>query len=130
MPKVTDQLFDDFVHFVTVHGYGDAYTRDPRESVPPDCGFVRFRSPGEDLFTSSGLMKFRTREEGVTACKAFVERRDTPMELQMNFPREAPLHFPSPTFAEAHAVAKSRWCRLKRAFGAWRHMREAKGHGH
>ena len=66
MLKVTDQLFDEFVHFVMQHRYGERYTRDPHQAVPPDCGFVRFRTPGGVLFTSAGLVKFRTREEGET----------------------------------------------------------------
>ena len=64
------QLFDALVVFVTQHGYGEVYARDPRQEVPADCGFVRFRTPGGVLFTSVGLVKFRTREDGVTACKA------------------------------------------------------------
>jgi len=64
MRKVTDQLFDELVHFVTQHGYGERYTRDPRQAVPSDCGFVRFRTPGGVLFTAAGLVKFHTREEG------------------------------------------------------------------
>ena len=63
MLKVTDQLFDEFVHFVTQHRSGERYTRDPHQAVPPDCGFVRFRTPGGMLFTSAGLVQFRTREE-------------------------------------------------------------------
>jgi len=65
MLKDTAQLFDALVHFVTQQGYGEVYTRDPRQEVPPDCGFVRFRTPGGVLFTSAGLVKFCTREEGV-----------------------------------------------------------------
>jgi hypothetical protein len=121
MLKVTDQLFDAFVHFVTQHDYGERYTRDPRQAVPPDCGFVRFRTPGGVLFTSAGLVKFRTREEGVTACQAFAARSATSMEVQMNFPRAAPHTFSSPTFAAAQAATQSRWQRWKRALGAWRH---------
>jgi hypothetical protein len=30
MLKDTVQLFDALVHFVTQHGYGEVYTRDPR----------------------------------------------------------------------------------------------------
>jgi len=111
MLKVTDQLFDEFVCFATQHGYGERYTRDPRQAVPPDCGFVRFRTPGGVLFASAGLVKFRTREEGVTACQTFAECSATPMEMQMNFPRAAPHTFSSPTFAEAQAVTQSRWRR-------------------
>ena len=121
MPKVKEQLFEDFVKFVAQHGYGEGYTRDPHQAVPPDCGFVRFRYPGAVLFTSAGIVKFHKQEEGVIACKTFVESSDEPIELQMNFPRESPQNFPSPTFAEAHEVAKSRWRRLKRSFGAWWH---------
>ena len=73
MLKDTAQLFDELVYFVTQHGYGEVYTRDPRQEVPADCGFVRFRTPGGVLFTSAGLVKFRTREDGVTACQAFAE---------------------------------------------------------
>jgi hypothetical protein len=82
---------------------------------------VRFRYPGAVLFTSAGIVKFHKQEEGFIACKTFVESSDEPIELQMNFPRESPQNFPSPTFAEAHEVAKSRWRRLKRSFGAWWH---------
>jgi len=121
MLKDAAQLFDELAHFVTQHGYGEVYTRDPRQEVPPDCGFVRFRTPGGVLFTSAGLVKFRTREEGVTACQAFAERCGTPMEVQMNFPRASPHTFASPTFAEAQAATQSRWHRWKRALGAWRH---------
>ena len=64
MLKDTAQLFDALVHFVRQHGYGEVYTRDPRQEVPADCGFVRFRTPGGVLFTSAGLVKFRTREDG------------------------------------------------------------------
>jgi hypothetical protein len=121
MAKVTDQLFDEFVHFVMQHGYGEGYTRDPRQAVPPDCGFVRFRTPGVVLFTAAGLVKFRTPEAGVTACQAFAARSATPMEVQMNFPRAAPHTFASSTFAEAHAATQSRWHRFKRILGARRH---------
>jgi hypothetical protein len=121
MPKVKEQLFEDFVKFVAQHGYGEGYTRDPHQAVPPDCGFVRFRYPGAVLFTSAGIVKFHKQEEGVIACKTFVESSNEPIELQMNFPRESPQNFPSPTFAEAHEVAKSRWRRLKRSFGTWWH---------
>ena len=120
MLKDTAQLFDELVHFVTQHGYGEVYTRDPRQEVPADCGFVRFRTPGGVLFTSAGLVKFRTRADGVTACQAFAEHCGTPMEVQMNFPRVSPCTFASPTFAEAQAATQSRWRRWKHAVGAWR----------
>ena len=120
MLKDTAQLFDELVHFVTQHGYGEVYTRDPRQEVPADCGFVRFRTPGGVLFTSAGLVKFRTREEGVTACKAFAEHSVTPIEVQMNFPRASPHTFASPTFAQAQEATQRRWHRWKRALGAWR----------
>ena len=119
MPQSKEQLFNDFVNFVTQHGWGVVYTRDPRQDVPSDCGFIRVRLPGEVMFTSIGTMKFRTREEGMTACQAFAEHSETPLEWQMNFPRTAPQTFSSPTFAEAHALAQSRWYRWKRALGAW-----------
>src|SRR4029434_5838063 len=90
MLKDTAQLFDELVDFVRQHGYGEVYTRDPRQEVPADCGFVRFRTPSGVLFTSAGLVKFRTREDGVTACKAFAARSATYMEVQINFPRAAP----------------------------------------
>ena len=67
MLKVTDQLFDEFVHFVMQHRSGERYTRDPHQAVPPDCGFVRFRTPGGVLFTSAGLVQFRTWEEQTTS---------------------------------------------------------------
>jgi hypothetical protein len=121
MLKITDQLFDEFVHFVMQHRSGERYTRDPHLVVPPDCGFVRFRTPGGVLFTAAGLVKFRTREEGVTACQAFAARSAAPMEVQMHFPRAAPHTFSSPTFAAAQAATQSRWRRWTRALGAWRH---------
>jgi len=37
----------------------------------------------------------------------------------MNFPSESSQTFASPTFANDHAVAQSRWLRWKRAVGAW-----------
>ena len=75
MPKSREQLFDDFVQFVTQHGYGAVYTRDSHQSVPPDCGFLRFRAPGGTIFTSAGTVKFRTREGGVTACNVLYHTR-------------------------------------------------------
>jgi len=119
MPKGKEQLFEDFVQFSAMQGYGNVYQRDPHQSVPRDCVFVRFRYPGGGLFTAAGIVKFHRREDGFTACKTFVERNDEPIELQMNFPSESPHNFPSPAFAEAHAVAKSRWRRFKRALGVW-----------
>ena len=121
MLTVTDQLFDEFVHFIMQHSSGERYTRDPHQAVPPDCGFVRFRTPGGVLFTSAGLVKFHTREEGVTACQTFAARSATPMEVHMHFPRAAPHTFASPTFAAAQAATQSRWHRWKCALGAWRH---------
>ena len=121
MPKVQEQLFEDFVHFAAKQGSGAVYQRDPNQSVPPGCVFVRFRSPGEGSFTSAGIVQFRQREEGFTACKTFVASRNKPMELQMNFPRELPQNFSSPTFAEAHQVAQRRWRRWPRALGSWGH---------
>jgi hypothetical protein len=97
------------------------YTRDPHQTVPPDCGFVRFRTPGGVLFTSAGLVKFRTREEGVTACQAFAACSAAPMEVQMHFPHAAPHTFASPRFAAAQAVTQSRWHRWTRALGIGRH---------
>ena len=119
MPKNKEQLFEDFVKFLTQQGYGEGYTRPQNQSVPPDCGFVRFRYPGAALFTAAGLVKFHKREDGFTACKAFAENSDEPIELQMNFPKEGPQNFPSPTFAKEHAIAQSRWLRWKRSFGSW-----------
>ena len=119
MPKGKEQVFADFVQFTVQQGYGVGYTRDSHQSVPPDCGFVRFRHPGGGLFTAAGIVQFRQREDGATACKAFVERSDEPIELQMNFPRESPHQFPSPTFADAHAAAQNRWRRWKSALGVW-----------
>jgi hypothetical protein len=119
MPQSKEQLFNDFVQFVTQHGWGVVHTRDPRQDVPPECGFIRVRLPGEASFTSVGIVKFRTRKEGVTACKTFAEYSEAPLEWQMNFPRASPQTFRSPTFAEAHAVAQSRWLRWKRALSAW-----------
>src|SRR5437660_1527018 len=108
MLKDAAQLFDELVHFVTQHGYGEVYTRDPRQEVPPDCGFVRFLAPGGVLFTSAGLVKFRTREGGVMACKAFAEQSVTPVEVHINFPRACPHTFASPSFSEAQASQPSR----------------------
>jgi hypothetical protein len=121
MPTVQEQLFEDFVHFAAKQGSGAVYQRDSHQSVPPGCVFVRFRAPGEGSFTFAGIVQFRQREEGFTACKTFVASRDKPIELRMNFPRESPQNFPSPTFTEAHQVAKSRWLRWKRALGSWWH---------
>src|SRR5262245_12913916 len=120
MLKDAAQLFDALVQFVTQHGYGEVHTRDPRQEVPPDCGFVRYRTPGGVLFTSAGLVKFRTREEGVTACQAFAARRATPMEVQMNFPRASPPTFTSHPSAAAQAATARRRPRGKPAGGAWR----------
>jgi len=119
MSQSKEQLFNDFIQFVTQHGWGVVYSRDPRQDVPSDCGFVRVRLPGEAMFASAGIVKFRTREEGVAACQAFTACSATPLEWQMNFPRTPPQTFSSPTFAEAHMLAQSRWCRWKRALGAW-----------
>jgi hypothetical protein len=119
MPQSKAQLFNDFVQFVTQHGWGVVYARDPRQDVPPDCGFIRVRLAGEVMFTSVGIVKFRTREEGVAACQTFAERNGTPLEWQMNFPRTSSQTFSSPTFAEEHAIAQSRWCQWKRALRAW-----------
>jgi hypothetical protein len=119
MSQGKEQLFNDFVQFVTQHGWGVVYARDPRQEVPPDCGFIRARLPGDVMCTSLGIVKFRTREEGVAACQAFAEGSETPLEWQMNFPRTPPQTFSSPAFAEAHALAQSRWCRWKRALRAW-----------
>ena len=119
MSQSKEQLFNDFVQLVTQHGQGVVYIRDPHRDVPPECGFIRVRLPGERIFTSVGIVKFRTREEGVTACEAFAAHSETPLEWQMNFPRASPQTFSSPTFAEAHAVAQSRWLRWQRALRAW-----------
>ena len=119
MSQSKEQLFNDFVQFVTQRDWGVVYIRDPHRDVPPECGFIRVRLPGEAIFTSVGIVQFRTREEGVTACETFTERSATPLEWQMNFPREYPKTFASPTFAEAHALAQSRWLRWKRALRAW-----------
>ena len=119
MPQSKEQLFNSFGQFVTQHGWGIVYTRDPRQDVPPDCGFIRVRLPGEVMFTSVGMVKFRLQEEGMAACQAFAEHSETPLEWQMNFPRTPPQTFSSPTFAEEHAIAQSRWCRWKRAQGSW-----------
>ena len=119
MPQSKEQLFNDFVQFVTQHGLGVTHIRDPRQDVPLECGFIRVRLPGEAIFTSVGIVQFRGREEGLAACKAFAERSAAPLEWQMNFPREYPKTFTSPTFAEAHALAQSRWLRWKRALRAW-----------
>ena len=119
MPRGKEQLFEDFVKFIVQHGHGEGYTRDPHQYVPSDCGFVRFRYPGALLFTSAGVARFHKQAEGFRACKTFVEKSNEPIELQMNFPKESPRNFPSPTFAEEHEAAQSRWLRLKRSFGLW-----------
>ena len=119
MPQGKEQLFNDFVQFVTQHGWGVVSHATRAREVPPDCGFIRVRLPGEVMFTSVGIVKFRTQEEGVAACQAFAERSETPLEWQMNFPRIPPQTFSSPTFAEEHTLAQSRWCRWKRTLGAW-----------
>ena len=119
MSQSKEQLFNDFVQLVTQHGQGVVYIRDPHRDVPPECGFIRVRLPGERIFTSVGIVKFRTRAEGVTACEAFAACSEVPLEWQMNFPRASPQTFSSPTFAEVHAVAQSRWLRWKRALSAW-----------
>lgn len=129
MPQSKEAIFNDFVNLVTQQGWGVVYTRDPRHDVPPDCGFLRVRFPGEVLFTSVGLVKFRTREEGVTACQVFAERRTEPLEWQINFPRTPLQTFPSPTFAEAHALTQSRWRRWQRALRAWWPVRSRHGQG-
>jgi hypothetical protein len=121
MPKVQEQLFEDFVHFAAKHGSGAVYRRDPHQSVPPGRVFVRFRAPGEGGFPSAGIVQFRQWEEGFTACKTFGASCDKPLEWQMNFPGEIPQNFPSPTSAEAHQVAQSRWRRWQRALGSWWH---------
>jgi hypothetical protein len=91
MPQSKEQLFNTFLHFTTQHGWGVVYTRDPRQAVPPDCGFIRVRVPWEVMFTSVGMVKFRLQEEGMAACKAFAERSETPLEWQMNFPHSTEL---------------------------------------
>ena len=103
-PTGQAQLFEDFVPFAAKHGSGAVYRRDPHQSVPPGSVFVRLRAPGEESFTFAGIVQFRQREEGLTARKTLVASRDQPLELRMNFPREIPQNFPSPTFAEAHQV--------------------------
>ena len=119
MPQSKEQLFNDFVQFITQFNLGAIHMRDPRQDVPPECGFIRVRLPGEASFTSVGIVKFRTQQEGVQACKTFAEHHEAPLEWQMNFPRAYPQTFTSPTFAEAHALAQSRWLRWKRALQAW-----------
>ena len=61
MPKEKEQLFADFVHFTAIHGYGAGYQRDPHQSVPPDCVFLRFRYPAGGPFTSAWIVQFRQR---------------------------------------------------------------------
>lgn len=119
MSQSKEALFNAFVQWVTQHGWGIVYTRDPRQAVPSDCAFIRVRCPGEVLFTSVGLVQFRTPEEGVTACQRFAEGSTEPCAWQMNFPRTSPQTFASSTFAEAHALAQSRWYRWKSALRAW-----------
>src|SRR5262249_22739272 len=119
MPQSKEQLFSAFVQFITQQGVGVIHIRDPRQDVPPECGFIRVRLPGEAIFTSVGIVQFHTGEAGVTACETFAERSEVPLQWQMNFPREYPKIFSSPTFTEAHTLAQSRWLRWKRALRAW-----------
>lgn len=65
MPKNTEQLFADFVYFAATHGYGVGYQRNPRQSVPPDCVFVRFRSPGGDFTPPPGSCSFVSGKMGL-----------------------------------------------------------------
>ena len=65
IPKIQEHLFEDFVHFAAQHGAGAVYQRDPHQSVPPGCVFVRFRAPGEESFTFAGIVQFRQREAGI-----------------------------------------------------------------
>ena len=60
MPQSKEQLFNDVVQFVTQYGLGVIHTRDPRQDVPPECGCIRVRLPGEAIFTSVGIVQFRT----------------------------------------------------------------------
>ena len=119
MPQSKEELFNTFVQWVTHHGWGFGYRRDPRQAVPSDCAFIRVRCPGEVLFTSVGIVQFRTQEEGVMACQKFAKSSMEPFEWQMNFPRMTARAFASPTFAEAHVLAQSRWYRWKRALRSW-----------
>jgi hypothetical protein len=119
MPQNKEELFNAFIQWITQDGWGVIYRRDPRQDVPPDCAFIRMRYPGEVLFTSVGMVQFRTQEAGVTACQMFAEGSAEPCEWQMNFPRTNPQTFASPMFAEAHALAQSRWYRWKCALRAW-----------
>lgn len=77
MPQSKEQLFNDFIQFVTQQGWGVVYTRDPRQEVPPDCGFIRIHLPGEVMFMSVGIVKFRLQEEGLAARRlpSIVRRR-------------------------------------------------------
>ena len=43
MPQSKEDLFNAFVQWVTQHGWGVVYRRNPRQAVPPDCGFIRVR---------------------------------------------------------------------------------------
>jgi hypothetical protein len=119
MLQSKEELFNAFVQWVTQHGWGCGYRRDPRQAVPPDCAFLRVRYPGEVLFTSVGIVQFRTSEEGVMACQKFAEGSTEPLEWQMNFPCTNAQTFTSPVFAEAHALAQSRWYRWTRVLRAW-----------
>ena len=119
MPKGKDELFADFGHFVVTQGYGEVYQREPRQAVPSDGGFIRFRCPTGGLFTAAGIIRFHQREDGEKACQAFVAGSAEPLEVQMNFPKESPRTFASPTFAEAEAMAQGRWHRWKRALHTW-----------
>jgi hypothetical protein len=73
MPQSKEEFFNAFVQWVTQDGWGFIHRRDPRQAVPPDCAFIRVRCPGEVLFTSVGMVQFRTQEAGVTACQMFAE---------------------------------------------------------
>ena len=68
---------------------------------------------------AAGIIKFRQRDDGEKACQTFVAGSDEPLEVQINFPKESPRTFASPTFAEAEALAQSHWHRWKCAVRAW-----------
>jgi hypothetical protein len=63
MPQSKEQVFNDFVQFVTQHGWGVVYTRDPRQDVPSDCGFIRVRLPGEAVISRCTRLGFVALEQ-------------------------------------------------------------------
>jgi hypothetical protein len=85
MPKGTDQRFADFGHFVVTQGYDEIYQRDPRQAVPPDCGFIRFRFPGSGLFTKACQVFVYEVDEQIGAIPKHPEAHLWPSMVQCSF---------------------------------------------